>query len=515
MHRLATILLAGTTAFAATGPAFAQSALPQAGDSFFTAAAAELEARLALRPIEGRARNVILFVGDGMSIPTITASRIYEGQSRGVDGASNALTIDGLPYSALVRTYTANSLVADSAPTASALVSGVKTNNGVIGVNQSVAQGDCAAEAGNQVTSIFEMAEEAGLATGVVSTARVTHATPAATYAHSANRDWEDDAAMASRGQEPGGACVDIAQQLVNWDAGDGFEVVLGGGREYFMPETMADPEEEGEMGHRTDGLDLTAAWTARGNNNVFVWNTEGLDAVDVASGARVLGLFEQSHMQYEADREGDNGGEPSIAEMTRFAIERLQQNEDGFMLMVEGGRIDHAHHAGNAARALSDTVAFDQAIRTAMDMTDPQETLIVVTADHSHVFSIAGYSARDSNILGLSTDEAGELALADDGRPYTTLGYLNGPGAVFPAMPEGATEPEPAGVRPDLTDVDTTAVDFLQPALVPLSSETHAGDDVAVLAEGPYAHLFHGVIEQNLIYHVMAYAADLEGTRQ
>ncbi len=159
---------------------------------------------------------------------------------------------------------------------------------------------------------------------------------------------------------------------------------------------------------------------------------------------------------------------------------------------MVEAGRIDHAHHAGNAYRALEDTIALDAAVKAAFDKVDPEETLIIVTADHGHVFTMAGYPERNNPILGL-TGEA-----ADDGKPYTTLGYMNGPGAV-------------AGERPDLSEVDTQAPDFLQQALVPLEeSETHSGDDVGIYAQGPWAHLFDGVVEQNLIYHVIAHATGL-----
>ena len=220
--------------------------------------------------------------------------------------------------------------------------------------------------------------------------------------------------------------------------------------------------------------------------------------------------------MEYEADRAKDKGGEPSLAEMTEAAIKRLQQNENGFVLMVEGGRIDHAHHAGNAARALIDTVAFDQAIKKALELTSREDTLIVVTADHSHTFFIQGYPKRGNPILGLATDEEGNLGKADDGKPYTTLGYANGPGVGVPGAAEGCSgrarsrrRPAP---RPDLTSVDVTSVDFLQQSTLPIASETHAGDDVAVFAWGPYAHAFHGVVEQNLIYHVMAKAAGLDG---
>ena len=119
-------------------------------------------------------------------------------------------------------------------------------------------------------------------------------------------------------------------------------------------------PEDTEKTGRRTDKRDLTAEWTAKSNNNVYVFDKKGFDAVDVKSGAKILGLFEMSHMEYEADRAKDAAGEPSLAEMTAMAIDRLPQDEDGFVLMVEGGRIDHAHHAGNAARALEDTLAFD-----------------------------------------------------------------------------------------------------------------------------------------------------------
>src|SRR5262245_50359657 len=118
MNRTAISLFAGASALTIASAASAQQALPQVNDSYFLAAKEQLAAQLAAAPITGSAKHIILFVGDGMSIPTITASRIYEGQSRGVDGESNNLTIDTFPYSALVKTYTHNAQVADSAPTA-------------------------------------------------------------------------------------------------------------------------------------------------------------------------------------------------------------------------------------------------------------------------------------------------------------------------------------------------------------------------------------------------------------
>jgi alkaline phosphatase len=446
---------------------------------------------LSRQPNVREARNVALLAGDGMSIPTITAARILAGQQQGGDGESHHLAFeDLLPHVALSKTYTNDAQVADSAPTATAMVSGVKSDNGTIGVTQEAVNDNCASQKGREVTTIFELAEAAGYATGIVSTARVTHATPAATYAKSAQRDWENDSDLSDEARANG--CNDIAAQLVDWPAGDGFEVILGGGRANFMPADQTDPEAADDTGARADGRDLVAEWLARHNDAAYVWNNAGFDAVDPAATGHLLGLFEASHMQYETDRDHGPEGEPSLAEMTAKAIDILLENDRGFVLMVEAGRIDHVHHAGNAYRALEDTIALDAAVRAAYDKVDPQETLIVVTADHSHVFTMAGYPKRNSPILGLIGN------VADDGKPYTTLGYQNGPGAV-------------AGERPDLSEVDTTDPDFLQQALVPIAeSETHAGDDVGIYAQGPWAHLFDGVMEQNLIYHVLAHATGL-----
>jgi alkaline phosphatase len=237
------------------------------------------------------------------------------------------------------------------------------------------------------------------------------------------------------------------------------------------------------------------------------VWNRDQLAATDPQSTRHLLGLFEPSHMQYEADRR--IADEPSLAEMTAKAIGILGNNRKGFYLMVEGGRIDHAHHAGNAYRALTDTLAFADAVRTAQELTDPRDTLIIVTADHSHVFTLAGYPKRGNPILGLVV-EPGETEpeRARDGRPYTTLGYMNGPGHA--SQPAGSDpevrRPVKAG-RHLAADDDTAATDFYQEALVPLGSETHGGEDVAIYAGGPAAHLFRGTLEQHVIYHVMSRA--------
>jgi alkaline phosphatase len=482
----------------APAPTRAVAPLPQEADAYFAAAAAR-----AARAPTARARNVILFIGDGMGVATVTAARIYAGQSQGQDGESYELTLDTFPHLALSRTYSHDFQISDSAATTTAMTTGVKTRSGMLGVMSAAELGNCASAQGQSARTLFEMAEEAGLATGIVSTARITHATPAATYAHIPHRNWESDADMPA----DAAACPDIARQLVEWPAGDGFEIAMGGGRRNFLPATMADPEAPDVLGRRLDGRDLAAEWAAK-PGHVLVWNAAQFAAVDFASDVRILGLFSPSHMAYESQRADDSGGgEPSLAEMTAAAITRLSQEPDGYVLMVEGGRIDHAHHEGRAGEALSETVAFDAAIRRALEMTSRDDTLIVATADHSHVLTIAGYAARGNPILGISVGDAGAESprVARDGRPYTTLGYMNGPGAAFdPARPDAAHS------RADLSDVDTADLGFHQQALVPLQSETHGGEDVPFYAWGPGADGFAGTIEQNVSFHLMARALGL-----
>ena len=435
----------------------------------------------------------------------------------------NFLSFERFPYTAVIKTYNTNQQTPDSAGTMTAIVSGVKTKAEVLGVNQNVTPGDYKTVAGAKVATILELAEGAGLSTGVVSTSRLTHATPAACYAHTAHRDWEDDDLLPAEAKAAG--FPDIARQLIEFPIGNGIEVAFGGGRRNFMPKTGRDPEDIPLNGRRADGRDLTVEWTKK-PRSAYIWNQEQFKALDANSVDHVLGLFDYDHMEYEHDRLKDTAGEPSLTEMTVKAIEILGRNEKGYFLMVEGARIDHGHHAGNAFRALTDTIEFARAVQAAIDRSKRDDTLIVVTADHSHVFTLGGYATRGNPILGkvVGNDEQGTRAgLAKDSTklPYTSLMYANGPGYVGESeiQQEGPKRFPHLGLgfklatkgRPDLKSVDTEQPDYLQECALPLSSETHGGEDVIVYADGPMAHLFRGVQEQNYIFHVMIHALNLE----
>ena len=437
-------------------------------------------------PAPAKAKNVILFIGDGMGISTITAARIYDGQKRGETGEENSLSFEKFPNVALVKTYNTNAQVPDSAGTATAMHSGVKTRIGVLGIGPAAEKGVCKDALAHPLPLLGEEVQRRGLALGIVTTTRLTHATPASVITRSADRDWEADTAIPA--DQQGQGCKDIALQIAEAD----FDVALGGGTAVFYGREKggrrADPE-----------ADLPAQWAAR-SGGVVVRNAAGLAAAPLDK--PVLGLFHPSHMSYMAERKADSP-EPTLTDMTAAAIARLKTDPDGFYLMVEGGRIDHAHHAGQAGYALEEAVEFARAVQYALENTDPDETLIMVTADHSHVFTIAGYPQRGNDILGLVVPPAGRgedggdgrtPVLAADGKPYSTLGYANGPGAV-------------QGVR----GTPESGVGARQQALVPLGSETHGGEDVALFATGPGAERARGVIEQNVIYAIIRKALGWE----
>lgn len=473
----------------------------------------------------GSAKNIILFVGDGMGISTVTAARILAGQRVGQSGEEYQLSFDQFPFSGLSKTYNVDAQTPDSAGTMTALITGVKTDAGVLSINENVERGDCTSVAGNELVTALELAEVAGMSTGIVTTARVTHATPAANYAKSADRNWEDISDMPQKAIDAG--CKDIAQQLIQFEANlkqrfpaaniNGIEVVMGGGRRHFLPKDIkANTADAVSLieGDRTDGVNLVEQWQALYPDGVYVMDAAGFANIDQSNTPHLLGLFNESHMRYEADRANDKTGEPSLSEMTKAAIEILDNNPNGFFLNVEAGRIDHGHHAGNAYNALTDAVELSQAVQIALEHTNPEETLIIVTADHSHVFTMAGYPKRGNPILGKVVNVGGsELALAEDGKPYTTLGYMNGRGFhdLHDHTDANASYDEGIVAGRHLTKgVNTQAPGYHQEALVPLSSETHGGEDVGIYATGPGAHLVSGVHEQNYIFHVMNHAGGL-----
>ncbi|NXN52415.1 PPBI phosphatase, partial [Rynchops niger] len=452
-------------------------------------AAAAIEASYNIQPRISKAKNLILFLGDGFGIPTITATRILKGQQQGKLGPETPLALDAFPYVALSKTYNVDRQVPDSAGTATAYLCGVKGNYQTIGLSAAARYSQCNTTQGNEVISVLERARKEGKAVGIVTTTRVQHASPSGTYAHVVNRNWYADASMPKDARNEG--CKDIAWQLVhNVD----INVILGGGRKYMTPVGTPDPEYPtypAQNGIREDGNNLIDMWLKAQPGARYVWNrTEMLAAAADPNVNYLMGLFEPADMKYNLVR--NTTLDPSLTEMVEAAITILNRNPNGFYLFVEGGRIDHGHHDGKAHQALTEAVEFDRAIERAGKLTDEAQTLTVITADHSHVFSFGGYTLRGSSIFGVAPSKA------NDKKNYTSILYGNGPGY-------------PGADRQDVDDDIAGQYEYKQQAAVPLSSETHGGEDVAILAKGPMAHLFHGVQEQTYVAHAMAYAACIE----
>jgi alkaline phosphatase len=280
------------------------------------------------QPETERLRNVILMIPDGFGPASLTMARMATGEP---------LALDAI-LTGMVGTTSADSYITDSAAGATAYASGIKSYNGAVGVDT----------LRQPVGTVLQGARDRGMRTGLVTTTTITHATPAAFAAH-----------VEYRGME-----AEIARQLI----GNHVDLLLGGGRHYFLPEPA---------GRRDDGLDVLEQARAVGYQVVF----DG-DALGRASHLPLIGLFADSHLAYEIDRHRTD--QPSLADMSRRAIELLAGSQEGFFLMIEGGKIDHAAHSNDAAAHLFEILAFDEAVAVALDFARADgQTLVVSLADH------------------------------------------------------------------------------------------------------------------------------------
>ncbi|XP_074602643.1 alkaline phosphatase-like [Brevipalpus obovatus] len=461
-------------------------------DYWHKSAARDIEKAANRKKNDKIAKNLILFIGDGMGISTLTAARILKGQLHGKPDAKR-LQFEEFPYSSLIRTFNLDKHVPDSAATASAFMSGVKANYKTLGVNGRITstERNCSLINENKVETLMTWAQKAGKGTGIVSTMRITHATPAASYAHVPHRWWEADSNIKKDKIKPFGEdeCKDIARQLIEDSPGNQFNVILGGGRRNFLPINTPDEDEC----NRTDSLNLIEKWKEAKKETkkeyAYVDSSGALKAIDYDNTDYVLGLFNSSHMPYESSRDKSHQGPPSLSEMTEASLKILQKHENGYVLFVEGGLIDWYHHSNQPAISLHEVLELEKTIQNTVDSVSLEDTMIVVTADHSHGFVINGYASRNKSIFGFS-DEKEEGTK----EPFTTLMYTTGPG-----KPRGKGNSD----DPDLYQITTRRYSAIN-----LNDSVHGGEDVALYSTGPNAHLFTGLQDQTIIPHVMAYSA-------
>lgn len=467
----------------------------------------------------GEAKNVIFFLGDGYGPVPYTAARIY---SVGEDGS---LVTDTFPYTAKVRTYSLDAQTTDSAPSMAAYTTGVKTRNETLAMDATTvaipyapsatvitnadstttsvsnSKNNCPATGnGSASTTALELAKAKGKATGVVTTARLTHATPAATYAHICHRNAEY--AIAAQAV-PGGAGFNPA-------LGNGVDVLMGGVSYYWRPYVQGTTAKG-----RPDGRDLVAEMTNAGYS--FFNDRASMMAAPSDGTKKLLGLFDlepgfpngDGHMSFDLDR--DPSKEPSLPEMTAKAIDVLSKNTNGYYLMVEAGRIDHALHATNAKRALQEAEQFDAAIRTALAKVDLSNTLIVVTADHDHTMAFNGYGKKGTDILGLNIDYKTGVESKDvNGINYTTLVFGNGSGGKSIPTAATATANRP-DTRANLSTSTVTANDYRQEVVIKSAgsnNESHGSGDVMLFATGAGSNTFKGTIDNTKVFTLVKNAA-------
>ena len=357
-------------------------------------------------------------------------------------GAEGLLNIDKLPVQGRCRTYSADALITDSAAAGTTYACGVKTNNGVLGCDRTTVFGDSLTQ--KPVASILELAEKAGYSTGLITTTLLCHATPAAFYAHRANRSWYDQ----------------IGGDLM----GKGIEVLMGGGRDYFIPKGAVD--EEGAPSKRKD--DRNIIQELRNEGYVYAYDTAGFKAIDPVATDKMLCLFNAGDMQFECNRAKDKAGEPGLWEQTDKALQILSRNKKGFFLMVESGIIDHAAHSHLTREFLWEGVACDKTVGVAMDFARKhKDTLVIVVPDHGcggpHLVGMYDLSKPDSTIT-------------DRGFPQYTLNT------------EGI--PVSEGGKP-------LAIQWVK-------STGHTGEEVNVAAGGPLSGELDGVIQNIDVFKVM-----------
>jgi alkaline phosphatase len=433
------------------------SLLAVAGGTILLVAARTTDRSVELRPAidSGTAKHIILFIGDGMGDSEITIARNY------AVGAAGRLAMDALPFTGEYTTYSIAEddpskpvYVADSAATGTAWATGSKTSNGRISTS---------AKTDRDLPTILELAQQRGYATGDVTTAELTDATPAVLAAHVASRSCQgpDDMAQCPQDRKTVGGPGSIAEQMID----RGVDVLLGGGSSRF---------EQSVSGEQT------VAHQASTNGYQLVKTAQALRGV---SSSRVLGLFAAGTMTTEwigqealpypsnvknpqvCETDHRRSQEPSLSEMTAKAIDLLERaTRDGaFFLQVEGASIDKQSHAANPCAQIGETIAFDRAVRVGLEYAAAhRDTLLVVAADHGHSGQIVSTPADADH---------------------------------------------PSGLLSTLLTADRTPMTVSYATAAYHRSQDHTGTQVRIAAQGPQAAAVLGVIDQTDLFRVMARA--------
>ncbi len=469
--------------------------------------------RVYATPAKPVAKNVILFIGDGLSIAHRTAARIL---SQGIEGGkfTGKLAIDDMPYMALLTTQGTDSIITDSANAAHAYTTGHKSCVNALGVYCSRAASTLDHP---RVDTITALAKRRGMAVGAVTNSEIEDATPAAMVAHTRRRSDFND--------------------IVKMYYDSKIDVLMGGGSPNFLPKSTAGSK----RGDDVDYIDLFR----QADYKIAISKSEMQAAADDARTTRMLGLYNTGNVDGALDLKFLKKGsvskypdQPDVPEEMAAALKVLSRNKKGFVLMVESARIDKYSHSLDPERAIYDTIMLDVAVKQAKEWAkaNGNNTLILVTSDHSHAVSV----------IGTVNDEEPGVDMRDKVETYAEAGFPNYPAPdaqgypgkvdvsrrlrmTFGAYPDHYDTFRPfmdGEFVPTLRNADGLMVANEKYKAVPgavlregnlpnkgaraSNSGVHSGDDVVLTASGPGADKVHGQMENTELFRIMADALAL-----
>lgn len=455
-----------------------------------------------------RAKNVILMIGDGMAMANVTAARILVG---GIEQGKyrHPLAMDGLPQMATVGTSGTDSIVTDSANSASAYNTGHKSAVNALGVYASRAADTLAHP---RVETLGEIVKRRlGMSVGIVTNTEIQDATPAGVFAHTRRRS----------------DYVPITDQMLAF----GPEVAMGGGSASFLPQSVPGSR-------RRDAKDMIAAF--REGGYAFADSAAALSAADDPSARKLLGLFNLGNMDGALDRFYLKKGtvarfpeQPDLTEQVAAALKVLERNPAGFYLMIESGLIDKFNHPIDWERSVYDTIMLDHALKVVLDWAGSRDdTLVIVVPDHTHGVGIVGtvrdevqaeqmrdkvsvyadagfpnYPAPDARGYPPSVDVSRRLAMFYASFPDYYETYrpsLEGPRV--PAVRSGAGGPYVANEKGNTPGAQ------LRVGNLPRDAEqgVHSADDALLRATGPGSERLHGFVDNTFVFRAMAEALGL-----
>jgi alkaline phosphatase len=389
--------------------------------------------------------GIVLFVGEGLSPHRLAATRLYMG------GADARLTLDSMNHFALLTNSSKDFATPDQAAAATALATGVKVKNRAISTSGE----------GRSLATIVDLARGQGRAVGLIANAQLTDPTSAAFYAHSTDPNDEDG----------------IARQLAESSK---IDLIMGGGFGRFLPATKG--------GQRADGRDLVLE--LRRNGFDIVWTKAELEAIPAWRRAKLFGAFAPAEMAFENQIE-EKSDQPSLADMVRRAVELLQYNPGGYLLVVDAGLMRKAAQANQAERTFRETIEFDRAVATAQRYAGPKSTIIACGDVAIGGLSLNGFPFRkDSGLALLGLNSAGQpwLTWATGPNGITSYGTIKG------ANEDGQAEGHPPGSK----------LEYLEPAAVATKSALNTVDDVAAFGIGPGTDALHGVLESTAVFKIL-----------